>query len=301
MQQTHLIVGLPKAGKTTFIAALWYVVETNRVPGALSLVELPESRKHLNDLRERWLDCLEQVHTTTSSEKTVRLKLSDPSNGRSLELVVPDLSGESFELQWSHRQCSRLYYDLANEAGAVLVFINPDHVNESATIAEEEALGSIVRETLGADKASTKHGAAASSDVETVWEPTLAPAQVKLVELLQFVSNLPFSVRQRRVAVIVSAWDQVRAENMTPSEWLHVRMPLLDQYLEANSDLFNVQVFGISAAGGRPDTEQERRSGGHSEETTRLQAHANQEERIEVLGTRSFGHDITAPIRLSMG
>src|SRR5687767_3583029 len=103
MTHTFLVIGLPKAGKTTFLAALWYVVETHRVQSALELVELPKNRTHLNMIRERWVNCIEQEHTTTSSEREVTLKLRKCDNGDVIELVVPDLSGESFELQWSHR------------------------------------------------------------------------------------------------------------------------------------------------------------------------------------------------------
>ncbi len=52
-----------------------------------------------------------------------------------------------------------------------------------------------------------------------------------------------------KVAVIISAWDVIQ-ETITPKQWIEKRTPLLDQYLKANSDLIDYEVFGVSAQGG---------------------------------------------------
>src|SRR5678815_1113600 len=49
------------------------------------------------------------------------------------------------------------------------------------------------------------------------------------------------------IAVVVSAWDEV--EGLTPIEWLHARVPLLAQFLEANSERFPSAIFGVSVQG----------------------------------------------------
>lgn len=304
MSETQLILGLPKAGKTTFIAALWYVVETLCVPGSLQLVDLPEDRRHLNELRTRWVNCLEQIHTSTSTEKEIRLKLKDPATGRIVELIVPDLSGESLELQWSHRQCTRSYFDLASSATSILLFVNAESAAEAATIGEEEALGDMLREIPRSGNRSVSdaltHPEIPCGAREVPWDCGDAPPQVKLVEILQFLTAPPFRNRIFRSVVIISAWDRVKSEGLSPAVWLAKRMPLLDQFLRANKETFQSEVYGLSATGGRMQTDAERKSNRRDPQIESLQSHQNQGKRIEVVGPSGSSHDITAPVRCAI-
>ena len=52
-----------------------------------------------------------------------------------------------------------------------------------------------------------------------------------------------------RVAIIVSAWDEI-AETITPPVWLERSLPLLDQFRLANTGMMCSEVFGVSAIGG---------------------------------------------------
>jgi hypothetical protein len=294
--KTLLIIGLPKAGKTTFIAALWYVVETARVPGAMQLAKLPENRRHLNLIRERWVACAEQKHTSAGSEQEIRLALREPNGMDVVEVVVPDLSGESFEMQWSHRQWSRGYEELANEASGVLLFVHPDRMNDSPTISEATALGDLLEESssspndsiVGATGESEQDVAAsnAANVEELPWDSSFAPQQVKLVELLQFLTVRPLQRDRFRLAVIVSAWDRAKADGLAPDKWLERRMPLLAQFLKANHEVFQSQVFGISAIGGNLESEADR-----------LLSITDPTTRIDIVGPGVGMHDITAPVR----
>jgi hypothetical protein len=52
------------------------------------------------------------------------------------------------------------------------------------------------------------------------------------------------------LVVVISAWDLVESGGQTPSQWLSKELPLLDQFLRANSDRFKTQLVGVSAQGG---------------------------------------------------
>ncbi len=110
---------------------------------------------------------------------------------------------------------------------------------------------------------------------------------MKLVELLQFF--LSHARPHIRLGVIISAWDRVTEEHMTPDRWLAARVPLLHQFLAANDDRIDHRVYGISAQG-RPLTEAD----------TLREEHVAAR-RIRVVGPQEgAGNDITAPVKWLM-
>ena len=92
-----------------------------------------------------------------------------------------------------------------------------------------------------------------------------------------------------KVAVIISAWDLISDLTDSPSQWVRERLPLLDQYLKSNSDIFSHRFYGVSAQGG--DLEKDR---------IRLLEKLNPTERIIVTGEDCTPHDISAPVKWIM-
>lgn len=81
------------------------------------------------------------------------------------------------------------------------------------------------------------------------WSPHLAPTQVQVVELLQFLMTDDLFVGLRWVAVLISAWDEVEGDGLDPEEVLSTKLPLLDQYLRNGRDPWTWRVWGVSAQG----------------------------------------------------
>lgn len=277
----HLMVGLPATGKTTFLAALWHVVESGDVQRSLKLERLQGDRDYLNWIRERWLCCEPIERTVQAAEKLVSMRLLWPESGMVTEVYFPDMSGESFNLHWTERKWSKEYDDLVSEASGVLLFIHPEQVFDPIRIGTADTL---VAE-LGGDEEDSS-----SEDEEfTLWDPNSAATQVKLVELLQFFVLKRDFLPIFKVSVIISAWDLVLAEGKSPEEWLQSRLPLLDQYLKANSELFPFRAFGVSAQGGRLDLDAQR-----------LRKGIRASERIIVVGPECEKNDLTAPVKWHM-
>ena len=198
----HLIIGLPESGKTTFLAALWHVVESGEVPGSLVISEVHGMRDYLNRIRAAWLSCEELDRTKLTDEKLVSFRLRRRDFGEAVELTLPDLSGESFRLQWDHRQWTRQFEALAAETAGALLFVHP------RTIVEPARLGPAVDALVAAIADSPAEPAAAAEAAASAtvpWSPALAPTQAKLVEILQFLRSGPFADRTLPVAVVVSA------------------------------------------------------------------------------------------------
>jgi hypothetical protein len=276
---THqLIAGLPGAGKTTFLAALWQVVEYDGIDAALVVDRLDGDREHLNDIRGRWLRCEPQRRTSSSSEAWVQMALRHRESGATSELVFPDLSGESFRAQWTTRRWSREYDSVVERCDGVMLFIHPSVIVEPQRIDQADELVAALGGGTGESGGDTE---------ERSWNPDDTATQVQLVELLQFLSERRLECM--RLVVIISAWDVAQQGATTPQEWLERRVPLLHQYILANDDLWSARLIGVSAQGGDFATE-----------SARLLNEHVPAKRVIVFDGVTTSHDITMPITTLM-
>jgi GTPase SAR1 family protein len=233
------IVGLPGSGKTTFIAALWELVNERRVPKVLRLHSIGDNDlSYLRRIVKVWRSAKEQTRTRLTGMGAVRMNLQE-EGGRVVQVAMPDAPGEEFRAMWEERELgSALAGNLA--ADNILLLINGDKVKAPAWITERAAQRRATRtpraETLPMD-----------------WHPSLAPTQVQLVDLLQLISRPPVGTGARRIAVMLSAWDKTEGEDLDPDAFLAAKLPLLAQYLEAGRDGWISRVYGVSAQGGEYD------------------------------------------------
>lgn len=278
----QLLIGLPETGKTTFLAALWAVVDSEEVPNSLKLEGLDGDRTYLNKIRGDWECCNQMGRTLPGSEEIVSMKLIDELSGQVIEIHFPDLSGELFRDQWEQRRWTKAYADLVSEATGVLLFIHPNQVKESLSI----DLANDLINSLEEQSNSTIE----EPEEPTDWMPALASTQVKLIDLLQFITQTIETKSSFRVAVIISAWDLVCGQGKSSASWLEATLPLLDQFLKANSEIFETRVYGISAIGGELD-----------KDVCQLREKLKATERIIVEGLECGLNDITAPVRWLMG
>lgn len=300
MNQLFLI-GLPGAGKTTFLAALYHVVESGEVPTSLRLDRTHGDYSHLNSIRDLWADAKELERTKIPNEQSVSMILLDVKRGQIAETVLPDLSGESFELQWTDRQMTSQYADLIKKAVGGLILVHPASVGEETLIADVENIVKKVQaasaasssaEVCGAPSDTTPQGeqkqVSATPKAPCVWQAKDAPTALKLVELLQFIARIGVK-RPIRLAVVVSAWDRIKDDG-SPSDWVAGRLPLVFQYLRANPETFTPRFFGVSAQG---DELANARS---------LQAISRPTDRIRVVGQEVIEtHDISVPVQWIAG
>lgn len=237
-----LFVGLPKSGKTTYLAALWHVLEDQSSATKLRRKQLSGDRAYLNLIVKEWRACAPVPRTTLQTfDTTVVLHLEGDGFGE-FTLSVPDLGGEAFEQQLEHRKVSAAHAALFREANGVLLFVHPD-VKKGTQISDQDQITASIGGATESESEANGH-----AEVPVPWKVEMLPTQAKLVELLQFLLEL---VDQRlRVAVVVSAWDLVADVGQTPREYVSGRMPLLRQFLDANDDIVDHAVFGISAQGG---------------------------------------------------
>jgi hypothetical protein len=232
---TILMLGLPRTGKTTFLAAFWEAVEGSH-SGQLVLSELPPEAGYLNEIRAAWQRCEEISRTAAGQINRVTLRLQSQADG-GFDLAMPDLSGEYFREAWENRVWPRELDELVGGADGYLFFIH-SQVARSVSFDEVEPI------------AAAGPSAGAGNPRVGVWDPAKTSTQVKAVDVLQMVLSRRREVDGMPLVVVISAWDLVESGGQTPSQWLSKELPLLDQFLRTNSDRFKTQVVGVSAQGG---------------------------------------------------
>jgi hypothetical protein len=277
-----LFIGLPGSGKTTFLAALWHVLDDRSSATALKLTMLSGDRTYLNQIAKEWRECSQVPRTNLQTEQIVILHLDGNGFG-SFDLSIPDLAGEAFKQQLTERRMTRHHDAFVQEATGLMLFLHPDDVQKGTQLTVARRLEA---ELPGAHE---EDATAVNTGMNNAWSPELLPTQAKLVELLQFI--LERTQRKLQVAVVVSAWDLVD-HLASPHEFVARELPLFQQFLEANEDIFQYSVFGVSAQGGDITDEAQKQT---------LLGFDDALKRIKVRQDQQTDHDITKPIAWLLG
>jgi hypothetical protein len=238
-------MGLPATGKTSFLAALWYLVQHSQVFTHLRIEKLEGNSRYLNEISQAWAGYEPVPHTSIDSEKVVSMLLRDTQSQESVKLSFPDLSGESFSLQWTTRQFTVGYDKILQNASGGILFVSPLNYRKPVRI---DMANPLVKAMVGGEEKEEPPQDPSAPPMP--WNPERSPTQVELVELLQFISIRDHFKPPFRLALVVSAWDQVVKLGESPSQWLTNTFPLLCQFLESNKDSFETVVYGVSAQGG---------------------------------------------------
>lgn len=238
------IAGLPDSGKSSFLAALAFLIWHGQIKTSLT-------RNNNSGVDNSYIDKLQRSYL--SFEKQERTKLGDNNQivfsligdgcPDGVEISLLDVSGEIYNEIWTER---RFPLDLAEDfkhSECLILFISVKAQYQLAAITETTAgLQTINKEYV--------EDASIVSDEITTWNLGLASKQTMLVELMQCLvsckESYAFSVN-----IVLSAWDEVydKDKNMTPKEWLSHNLPLLDQFLFAHSQHLRVKLYGVSAQG----------------------------------------------------
>lgn len=247
MENNIVIAGLPGAGKSTFLAAFWHVVNDKTSSAKLRLAKYKGELGYINKLHDKWVRLEKDLGRTLPVDETwLEMELEIVDTDRIISFAVPDISGESFKRQWRDRVCNKKLSDEFAKTRGLLFFVHADNFEPPISLIDANREAPIGDTSDGGKETKGER-----------WHPMISPTEVQLVDLLQIFSKPPLFAAKRRIAVILSAWDKV-PDNISPREWIRDKLPLLSQYLENNQELAEFQVFGVSAQGGDYETESER-------------------------------------------
>lgn len=212
--------------------------------------------------------------------KTVEMRLKD-SDDASVDVAFPDIPGEEFSRMWEAREIEEEMTETLRRPALVLL-VNGDTIQYPAWVVERMAIAQ-----------AAGLGTPAVKPEPVDWSPELAPTQVQVVELLQMLMSDQLGIGPRRLAILISAWDKVAAEELEPEAFLKARMPLVDQYLRSGRDRWMWRVWGVSAQGG---VYEDADKGEHFQETETIRELERPSDRIRLVDGDTQSSDITKPI-----
>jgi len=258
-----ILLGLHASGKTTFMAALWDLLQHDYSPTDLfNLINIHLiDTEYLTEIHEFWSAYKEVLHTRYEDRHHIDLYIQNINSQRQHTLSFLDLPGDIFRECWTERHWDESIDQYVQNADGVILFINPinqmypNSINEVYEVYHDVFLDP---QDYPFDIDSFFEDMAIPWDVKP-WEADDAPSQVKLIDLLQIV--LQKCHPDCRFTIIVSAWDTIQFNNISPELWVGRRLPLLMQYLISNfSYRKNFKIFGLSAQGApySPGAERER-------------------------------------------
>jgi hypothetical protein len=232
------IIGLPEAGKTSYLAALAYSLRQKDIKTKLCWKKFTENHQYLTTLANTWLEYEKVSRTRIGMQETSHsVELYDNDDNQYI-VTFPDLSGEIFQKQYAEREIDKELSKLISSCDGILLFLNPSLIREPILISEIP----IDTRPFSEDIPATKEHNPVETDATAV----------QLVELLQDIDYLTENDRKHAIplVVVVSAWDVVVETCATPEDCIAERAPLLWQYLKTNDDVFHVSYYGVSAQGG---------------------------------------------------
>ena len=276
-----IVCGLPAAGKTTFLAALWDVLQAG---GPATLLKLAshdqDDYRHVRRIHKRWIEGIRQERTDSSDRETVGLDLTS-GEGEAFTLSFPDLGGEVFTQLWEQRTCETEIADMLSVRRGVMLFIHADKIDRPRHLVD--------------DLLDDVEMGESNEDGEAIpFTPNLAPSDVKLVDLLQMLSAGRISGRTGKLAIVLSAWDKVSVGDLKPEQHLAEQLPLLHQYLRAGAHGWEPAVFGVSAQG--TDYVKKTHTGDLPQPLIDICSLPKAYERIRVVADGVEDHDLTRPI-----
>jgi hypothetical protein len=286
METNFVIIGLPASGKTTFLAALWHLVESGETQCRLVLNRYDGDLAYLNRIAEAWRNFEKVPRTSQVGDKDVIIHLRDRETGSRGAAFFPDLAGETFDAQVEARHCRPEFVDAVARGAGILFFVSADIKQDAMSVVElNAALPAGAAGPAGTDGEANAAGPA-PPEPPAEWGPRLIPTQVRVVQLLSDLLRAPFDPRRRRLTLLISAWDLARGAGLDPDAWLASRMPLVHQFLRTNGASFEHRIFGVSAQG--VDL-------GDNLAVDRV-AGVTPSRRIQIVGPDGDGHDLTLPL-----
>lgn len=230
-----LIAGLPDAGKSTYLGALWYVLNNDVNKDKMSLKvspdNLPENLEQLSILSNRWLKVEDMDRTSTDVPSNISFNLVSQSGGEDFSLEVPDFRGESIRQiitqnqskefdEWCLRADSLLYLMSNITPGIFADDFQPDDDEEEEFVKKESTVPEFEVKRMS------------------------AAAQNMLI--LRYLAE---KKHYRKVVIGLTAWDKVVVTHpdKTPEEYIKEASPALYNFIKYYYP--SAMFMGLSAQG----------------------------------------------------
>jgi hypothetical protein len=227
-----LVLGGPSSGKSTYRAQVYQRIANQ--PGELSLVKSVSDLTAIEGDVSLLLQGLQLRHTNASTYHSTALTIENRS-GRRFALEFADYGGEQVGRMASSNHLTSQWVERSQTADRWLFFLRVDNVRSVKSFMTDPVASGPRTETSTPPPAET-------------------PSEVSAIETLQrllFVrgASAQLPLRSPRLAVLLSCWDELpkTERDLSPSELLDARAPLLSRYLGATWRPEHLKVWGLSS------------------------------------------------------
>ena len=221
-----LIAGLPDAGKSTYIAALAYILEHPSDEQALRINVRSSDRGYINKLSEAWLSQETLERTVQGGLNRINFSILDKDSSNFI-LSIPDIAGEEFKSLIQKRDS--VLDDWDSDCNCLLLFIN----NLPNVHILQEQIGEI---------------SPSSDNTFPEFSVDLISVDIQIVLMVKALLG-KFNIN--KLTVCISAWDELSEDFATPADCLIQRSPILYNFVKYYFP--KAQIFGVSAQGGKYD------------------------------------------------
>ena len=260
-----IIVGLPEAGKSTYIGAFWAIEKDGDTGHKLVCSKYPEDSVYLDSLKSSWKKQKEVNRSNQLEENEIIFELSSQSSTEAITLCIPDFKGEKFQSIIQNNIASEID-KWFKESDTVLFFLK---YQERDTLQDETSL----------PNPENKQDQARVLTTNEMSEWT------KNIMLLKYILN---TYKIERFAICISAWDKVDTDTYpTVESWLKATSPFFLNFLKDN--IKNFKLFGVSAQG----IDYNNYPNGESVESIQQKTEEN---RRAYVYESSINYDITEPL-----
>ena len=236
MPEHILLIGGASSGKTHFGAQL--LGRLQHGSGSLRFREAPVNYELFQSVLQKLGQGLSSDHTASDVYGEVLFPAKN-ADGEQIDLVWPDYAGEQIENIADLRKLTSNWTERIRQSTHWILLVRP----MLATTAED-----LLNRPSGEPTGST-----ASLKKEGSTENVLSKQThtVELLQIIRYIKGLNSLARtgSPKMLVLLSCWDELTQNAITPSQLLKKRLPLLDSFLHANWEQEALLIYGLSALG----------------------------------------------------
>lgn len=286
MIKNCLIAGLPDSGKSTYIGALWHVVQYDTDKIDLALVasddNLPENTAQLTALSKCWHNVEDMDRTSNDVPNSISFILKKKNENTEFTLNVPDFRGESIRQIVTKNQPPELD-EWCQKADSLLYMMS----NVDAGVFADDY-------NIDADESTTTIN---SKEIPPLEPKNMTPAALNML-LIRYLRE---HTGCKKVVICLSAWDKISKINneITPEDYLCDHSPALYNLIKYHFP--KAQFYGLSAQGDAYGYEEQAKGKNKKRVVTTecrkvLQELTMQGKRAFIYEGKKKSHDITKPI-----
>lgn len=271
MDKTNiLLAGLPAAGKSTYITALWAVEKDGKSGHLLTCDGLPSESSYIDGMRDNWMVMKEVRRTAFAEPMEIDLPMKSSRTGEKIILSLPDFKGEIYQKILDNSVTEDVKNWCEKSSGILFMLYLG---NESPELLQEQ-VSEITEPKVEVEKVVMN-----TNDI--------SPA-IQNVLLMKYLYDEMDDVP---IAICFSSWDKVdNTGGKSVEEWVKENHPCIYNYVEEHFSTY--RFYGISAQGADYDDLDEEHGDELAVKTT--------EKRRAFIFTDKVSFDITEPIDFLM-